>query len=234
MATKKESEPSKRIGTDLLFPDRLRFCARKVGTGQKLASIAGIPRSTFSDYVSGKTEPPRDKLIEIAKISGVSVAWLVSGEGSPELSAKEYEKAHPYHFVVIPLLHPGAGATGKIERMEGSSAHFSFHRYWLETQANLVITDLFAIPMLDAGMEPTILPADQLLCSASPHHLIPAEGGVFVLSFRQQLLVRRLSIPRPGTLRLIADNPAFASHDIATGQCVILARAIMTHRWKLL
>jgi predicted transcriptional regulator len=62
------------------FKARLGECIAKFGNYNALAKASGIPQSTFHNYV-GTGEPPRDKLIAIARAAGVNVGWLVAGQG---------------------------------------------------------------------------------------------------------------------------------------------------------
>ena len=65
------------------FRERLLFCAKRVGTLNKLAIQTGRTQSTLRAYTLG-SEPPRPILLEIARISNVSVSWLAAGSGTFE------------------------------------------------------------------------------------------------------------------------------------------------------
>lgn len=73
------------------FQERLNKCAEIVGNAAKLADAAGISRPTMGDYLSGKSDPSRQRLIRIAQAAGVSLAWLATGKG-PE-GPDDYEQA---------------------------------------------------------------------------------------------------------------------------------------------
>lgn len=66
------------------FGRRLQYCAEKVGSFSALAKATGIRPASFSDYLSGKSDPPRQKIIAIAEAVGVSAGWLTTGEGAPD------------------------------------------------------------------------------------------------------------------------------------------------------
>ncbi len=65
--------------TDL--PARLRRCVDLVGSGDKLAREANIPRSTLETYLTGKAEPKASRLADICRVCGVSGHWLLTGDG---------------------------------------------------------------------------------------------------------------------------------------------------------
>lgn len=51
-------------------------CARSIPV-LRLAAITGIPKSSLSDYLTGKTVPPPNRLQRIADALGVSATWLM-------------------------------------------------------------------------------------------------------------------------------------------------------------
>lgn len=61
--------------------ERIRLCAKAVGSGDVLATRAGIPRRTLENYLSGRSEPKATALLGIAKSAGFSLDWLIAGEG---------------------------------------------------------------------------------------------------------------------------------------------------------
>lgn len=60
--------------------DRIKEAAAEVGGLNKLAIGVGIPRRTVGHWLEGK-QPKPTALEAVAKFTGVSLAWLVSGEG---------------------------------------------------------------------------------------------------------------------------------------------------------
>lgn len=60
-----------------------RYCRLRDLSGYKdseVAKGAGITKSTFSDWKSGRYTPKQDKLQKIADFFGVSVDYLMTGE----------------------------------------------------------------------------------------------------------------------------------------------------------
>lgn len=48
-------------------------------TDYRVASDTGIPKSTFSDWKSGRSEPKVDKLQKLANYFGVSIEYFLEG-----------------------------------------------------------------------------------------------------------------------------------------------------------
>lgn len=78
-----------------------RYCELRDGRGLRDAAVAnatGIPKSTFSDWKSGRSVPKIEKLQRIADFFGVTVDYLMgvenearSPEPLPALTAEEAE-----------------------------------------------------------------------------------------------------------------------------------------------
>lgn len=62
--------------------DRVKLCAELTGTARELARMTEIPRRTLGTYMSGQAALTVDRAARIAEVSGVSLRWLVSGQGS--------------------------------------------------------------------------------------------------------------------------------------------------------
>jgi transcriptional regulator with XRE-family HTH domain len=61
------------------------YCKLRDDKGYKdsdVAKIAGITKSTFSDWKSGRSCPKNDKLQKIAEVLGVTVDYLMTGKES--------------------------------------------------------------------------------------------------------------------------------------------------------
>lgn len=61
--------------------ERIRKCAEMAGSGHALADKTGIPRRTLETYLSGNAEPKASRVLSIAKAAGVSLEWLLTGNG---------------------------------------------------------------------------------------------------------------------------------------------------------
>lgn len=72
---------------DEKIADRIRECAKKVGSGNELTRLTGIKRRTLEDYMTGTSEPKASALYAIAKAAKVSLDWLIAGEGEADKTA---------------------------------------------------------------------------------------------------------------------------------------------------
>lgn len=76
------------------FVQRMQFCVDKCKNLSELSRLSGVGRTTLNDYLTGSSDPTREKLIAIAKAAGVSLAWLATGEGSPYLGNELIDRLH--------------------------------------------------------------------------------------------------------------------------------------------
>lgn len=75
------SRPEKPPETE--FAKRLRAVRQRIGVADRaeFASKLGVPVSTYATWERGKNEPPATALAAYAWVFGVSLIWLVTGEG---------------------------------------------------------------------------------------------------------------------------------------------------------
>ena len=73
--------------------DRLLFIVEEKAGGKPttFAKKAGIPPSTFQNYINGRI-PHVEHLIHIREVFFVNIDWLLSGEGEPFLGTKHKSK----------------------------------------------------------------------------------------------------------------------------------------------
>jgi transcriptional regulator with XRE-family HTH domain len=70
------------------FLERLKLCAKKVGSAYALSRKAGLTPSTMMRYFRG-SNPTRENLVAIADAAGVDVGWLASGRGTQNAHLEE-------------------------------------------------------------------------------------------------------------------------------------------------
>lgn len=61
--------------------DRIKAAATKLGGQKELGARTGVSPRAISDYIAGKSSPQIKTLEQIAEASGVSLSWLIFGQG---------------------------------------------------------------------------------------------------------------------------------------------------------
>ncbi|MBF0247154.1 MAG: helix-turn-helix transcriptional regulator [Alphaproteobacteria bacterium] len=74
---------------------RIDEAIRESGGATDVAKKTGVTRQTLFNYANGEREPKAVTLAEIARACGVSLEWLVSGEGQKErIQPQAFDKEH--------------------------------------------------------------------------------------------------------------------------------------------
>ena len=94
------------------FKERMTFCSRQAKSVSALAKKAGISQSGIRRYFSGG-EPTRPHLVALASAAGVSLNWLATGEGNPNLQGEAFgqQPVETWQEMDIDLLEKVACAT---------------------------------------------------------------------------------------------------------------------------
>lgn len=95
MSERKNQVPtcSSELGT------RISEASRLVGGKKALAQMTSLSESQLYRYINGSSSPTIEPLVAIARATGVSIAWLVMGEGpmrQDELGAPEQRREDIY------------------------------------------------------------------------------------------------------------------------------------------
>lgn len=83
-------KPSKSFGARLLDA-RLNYAARagRVVGQTELAGKVGVTPQAWSGWERGKSEPPLETIIIVARLLGVDPGWLAFGDNQPEKLSKD-------------------------------------------------------------------------------------------------------------------------------------------------
>lgn len=73
--------------TGTTFADRIKLLIQRVGSATEIARMCGFSEGVVRSWRDGNTDPSRARCVTLARTLGISLVWLVAGEGSalPEL-----------------------------------------------------------------------------------------------------------------------------------------------------
>lgn len=194
--------------------ERVRYAREQSGlSALELARSVGVTRSAIYQIESGTTRSPTPQTLwAIARATGHSPEWLISGNGVPNAARKIMGAAEP-------SVGQGSFATIRqfihVKRVEvaeklGQYVWFTSPDNPLpipvEILSELEISedDAIAITVHDDSMAPTICRGDTLLVDASDRRI--SQGRVLATLYMGEVLLRRTHIEPDGTLALIADS----------------------------
>ncbi|MBT2116612.1 helix-turn-helix domain-containing protein [Dyella sp. LX-66] len=64
------------------FADRVKVLIQRVGSVTEIARMCGFSEGVVRSWRDGNTDPSRARCVTLAKTMGISLVWLVAGEGS--------------------------------------------------------------------------------------------------------------------------------------------------------
>lgn len=208
------------------FGERLNVAIERAGGSTSMAKIADVSTSVLSKWRTGKSEPTRVNLINMAKAANVSVEWLVSGEGSPDGSfsiSGEVATAGsvnplfagtPSGYSSIPIYDVRASAGhGSAVPQENVAESLMFKSSWIHQELHAQPNDLYLIYVDGESMEPTLRPGDLILVDRRSADAVPRDG-IYVIRMDGSLLVKRLQRLPGRKVKATSDNPAYQPFDI--------------------
>jgi phage repressor protein C with HTH and peptisase S24 domain len=164
----------------------------------------GLPDSTLRKYLRG-SQPTADRLALIGRCTGVSVDWLVTGEG--EAYPSEQSRIVGEQLVRLPLYDIAAGAgDGLFSDESAESEIIAFQESWLRQKFHTSSQGLHLIYVRGESMEPTFHTGDIVLLDTKATQV---SEGIYVLRIDSALFVKRLHRLPAGMLRVISDNPMY-------------------------
>lgn len=197
------SEPEPESGDPFL--DRLQRLVQIAGSANALAKKSGISQSGIQRYLKGG-EPTRKMLITLARCTGVSLMWLMTGEGSErsEGSGVESPAAKDDDYAYVPLYDArcsaGSGAWNERSRV---LVNLSFTRYSLRKKG-LNPAALACLRVDGDSMTGLLEDGDTVMIDANRNAL---EGeGVYVVMLDDHLYAKRLQRDFDGSVRVISHN----------------------------
>ena len=81
MNTQKNTLPT-TAGT---FSDRIKLLIKRVGSATEIARMCGFSEGVVRSWRDGNTDPSRARCVTLARTLGISLVWLVAGEGTLQL-----------------------------------------------------------------------------------------------------------------------------------------------------
>jgi hypothetical protein len=74
------SSPTTETGST--FADRIKFLIQRVGSATEIARMCGFSEGVVRSWRDGNTDPSRARCVTLARTLGISLVWLVAGEGA--------------------------------------------------------------------------------------------------------------------------------------------------------
>lgn len=69
------------------FSDRIKLLIQRVGSATEIARMCGFSEGVVRSWRDGNTDPSRARCVTLARTLGISLVWLVAGEGALQMDA---------------------------------------------------------------------------------------------------------------------------------------------------
>jgi phage repressor protein C with HTH and peptisase S24 domain len=206
------------VGADkLAFVSRLQIILAHWPSADRLARAMGVSPSAFRKWLKGEAEPSRERLVALARVAGVGIAWLAQGEGPAPVfetmsAARRRQPVQdpavgvdPAHFVLLPKQPDHVG--GPMPPAPPMFGFLALRHDWVRTACGVEPDNLLLEIAAGDSMRPTIRNGDTMLIDTADRML--RNIGVYVLQVNDQRLVKRVQRKHDGSLVLISDNGTY-------------------------
>lgn len=79
------------------FSDRIKLLIQRVGSATEIARMCGFSEGVVRSWRDGNTDPSRARCVTLARTLGISLVWLVAGEGAiqvdPSIRLQDEQKS---------------------------------------------------------------------------------------------------------------------------------------------
>lgn len=190
--------------------DRLRSIIGNRSNSEFARSIS-VREGTVRSWLNGASLPSAEALMEIQRVHGHSIDWILTGRssqktvGSQKFVAGDDPSAEEQDHVVIPRLKVTASAGDGAFNSPTPDVEAVRMPAWVLRRLGLKPNFARVISSRGISMVPTIGDGDLLVVDVSPDHRNPTDGLIYVLSIDNELLVKRLRRSSSGWI-LVSDN----------------------------
>lgn len=180
----------------------------------EFARKCGIRESLLRKYLAGSM-PGADKAAQIASRNGVTLDWLVTGEGDAAAGTSAKDPGRAYSpaaldedFMMVPRYDiAGSAGGGALIHSEQIVDHLAFRADWVRNALGVSRRDLALISVKGDSMEPTLSSGDLILVDTSVRAL--GDSAVYVLRKGDELFVKRIQHKLDGTVIVKSDNERY-------------------------
>lgn len=222
------------------FSLRIAHLIRSAGSASEFARRCGVSESVVRKWRDGLSDPSRTYLERIARRAGVSVEWLVTGQGAmgpgdsgmPPCRVSEPPRCG---YTSLPPWQDTHSAAGTLPSAESGAIDDAlvFKEDWLRFELGARPQDLCLLRVGGDSMEPTLRAGDMILIDRSATR--PDREGIYILRMNDMLLARRLQALPGGLVKVSSDNPAVDAFqarlaDIGSRTLAIVGRVVWSGR----
>lgn len=202
---------------DESFARRIDIAINKIGGEKVVNAKLNLSAPTLGRWKDGTSDPKMSNMVAFAQTAGVSLDWLLTGVGEPNLEYTANIPANDDEYDYVPAysnVRASAGH-GVFNDDIQPTTYLAFRKDWLNGRG-LKVKDLVIIFTDGDSMSPTIPDGSTLVIDRSRNY--PKDGKIYVIRIDDRLYVKRVQWILNGGLRLISDNKFYEPLDISRSE----------------
>lgn len=206
--------------TEMNIQNRIAIAIRESGhTKGAIAKACGVQPSAVTQWLNGDTKAPTaERLLKLARATGVGYEWLVEGKGSMRSPAPHHHEIELHHTEVVEGVEPiradevelpcfrevefaaGDGRTQVVEN-DGHTMRFPLAKLAIR---GVSPGSAACATASGSSMMPTIVDGSPIAIDKGTRHII--DGKIYALDHGGMLRIKRLYKLPMGRVRLVSDN----------------------------
>lgn len=88
------------------FSDRIKLLIQRVGSATEIARMCGFSEGVVRSWRDGNTDPSRARCVTLARTLGISLVWLVAGEGAIQTDPNAMAREEQYSSEIVSAQRP--------------------------------------------------------------------------------------------------------------------------------
>jgi phage repressor protein C with HTH and peptisase S24 domain len=176
----------------------------KCRNNKELAEKLNIFPANISKWKSRNTIPYKE-VCETSVEKGVSVNWLLTGQGEVREGGAEYINVPEYKI-------EASAGHGSLVEDETPSQYIAIKKSSLAA-SGVNTSNLIIMYARGDSMEPTIYSGDPLFVDRNATNIAP-DGGIYIFNYGTDVFVKRLQMTFTGDVLVISDNAKYPSQTI--------------------
>jgi phage repressor protein C with HTH and peptisase S24 domain len=206
------------------FGERMKTLLDLYDSRPDAAEIAGVTPEHLASYIAGRAKPPFELVARLANDKGVSLHWLATGQGRPDLG----DAAGGFAMIPVTAADSSSGA-GSYPMADDVREHVAFARTWLQAVIREPQNKLLIVFNRGGDNTPDIADGDAMLVVTGLTKVV--DDGYYVFKpDGERMVTRRVQVRVDGrvalTTRKSEAEPEFLSSDEAAR--MVFARV----RWR--
>jgi hypothetical protein len=169
------------------FADRIKLLIQRVGSATEIARMCGFSEGVVRSWRDGHTDPSRARCVTLARTLGISLVWLVAGEGALQMDPNATGGDDSQHSSETVSPHRARNRLGHIQRATPLPADAAVDPHRLNTAMQILQSEL------ELANSPLTL-ADNTDMLTSLYEMLGSDGSsvdaAAMLKFNRQLAER--------------------------------------------